>query len=159
MKNIHYFMSKNKTLRILSVAGFAAIAAVVAFLWYNARLFFDESLYVEKDSYEYKLLISDSIKAIPVFKPISDTVRYHYSAGDGNKPQSDSLEYETLESRETVLDFYRQYLISQGYGLQQPESNSEENIIYGNAREDFNVYVRALPAKNEVIIYHQQIDE
>ena len=152
-------MSKNKNFLIFSIAILAAIAAVVGSLWYNARFFFDESLYVEKDSYEYNLLISDSIKDMPVHKPITDTVRYHYGAGDGNKPQSDSLEYETHEPRESVLEFYRQYLVSQGYVLLQPESNSEENIIYGNSREDFNVYVRALQGKNEVIVYHQQIYE
>ncbi len=141
------------------MAVLVAVAAVIGFLWYNARLFFDESLYVKKNSYEYKLLISDSIKALPVYKPITDTVRYHYSAGDGNKPQSDSLEYETPEPRGAVLEFYRQYLVSQGYALSQPESNSEENIIYGDAHENFNVYVRATRDKNEVTVYHQQVYE
>lgn len=150
-------MSKNRYFLLLSIATLIAAAGIFGILWYNARLIFDESIYVTEDTYEYNLLISDSIKAMPVYKPILGTVRYHYSAGDGNKPQSDSLEFETPITGQDIQSFYRQYLISMGYMLQQPESGSEESNIYGGQRENFSIYVREFEGKNEVIIYHQQI--
>lgn len=153
-----YPVITDKTWQLVSATGFVVIAAAVAFLCYNAKLVFDESLYVIKDSYAYKLLISDSVKAVPVYEPIVETVRYHYSAGDGNKPHSDSVEYMTPEPKGAVLEYYRQFLSSQGYIPLQAESTLGANITYSNSEEKFNIGVLIQQGNNKVVVFHRQID-
>jgi hypothetical protein len=109
-----------------------AVIVYVAFYFYYAKLIFDESLYVEKGTHEFDMLISGSVKELPVMKAIDGFVKYHYSAGDGNNPQSDSLEFGAEQSTDDVLKFYTHYLAGQGYTPQQPENVSDNNMIFGN---------------------------
>jgi hypothetical protein len=146
---------KNKTLLLSSVFILVTAAIVyVAFYFYDANLIFDESLIVEKGTREFEMLISDSVKNLPVPQAKEGSVKYHYSAGDGNKPQSDSLEFDTEQSKDDVLQFYAKYLQDQGYTPQQPENVSDNNVIFGNEGEIFNVYVETMENRNQVTVYH-----
>jgi len=146
---------KTKTLVLSSsFVLFIAVAVYIAYYFYYANLIFDESLYVEKDSREFELLISESVKSLPVMDAIKGSVKYHYSAGDGNKPQSDSLEFETEKQKAEILQYYSTYLQGKGYIPQQPEYISENNVIFGNEKEIFNVYVETVNNINQVAIYH-----
>lgn len=150
-------MMKNKTLLLSSIFILVTTAIVyVAFYFYYASLVFDESLYVEKGSREFNMLISKSVKKLPVMHAKAGTVKYHYSAGDGNKPQSDSLEFDTEQSKDDVLKFYTKYLQDQGYVPQQLENVSDNNVILGNEDEVFNVYVETIENISQVTIYHLQ---
>lgn len=152
--------SKNKTkykkLLIFTATIVISVAGILWFLWYNISLMFEESLTVEKNTYAYRLLITDSVKALPIHKPIAASVRYHYSVGDGPKPGSDSLEYDTFVNKEQILKAYRDYFLSQGYERLQPPPYAEESIDYGNDQESFNVDVREMQGRSEVVIYHLQ---
>jgi hypothetical protein len=87
----------------------------VAIYFYYANLIFDESLYLEKGTHEFDMLISDSVKKLPVIQAIERSVKSHYSAGDGNKPLSDSLEFDTEQLKDDMLKFYTNCLAGRGY--------------------------------------------
>ncbi len=147
---------------MLVVAGSSVLALViflVTLYWYHVKLFFDESLYVEKGSYQYELLISDSIKSLPVFEALPNSVRYHYSSGDGNKPQSDSLEYQSKQPKKAILDFYKRVLEERGYQPRHAEYVTDNNLIYGDEKKQFVVYVRDLGSTKDVSVDHQEIKD
>lgn len=145
---------KNKIIkRIINLSLFALLCTGLV-LYFFFDLYLTEDIYVEKGSYKYSLLISEPIKKVPVYKPRIGSVKYHYSAGDGNKPQSDSLEFDTNEPKQSILDFYQKYLYAQGYKPTQPDNVTNNNIIFGSDTDTFNVYVHEKPELNEVTIYH-----
>jgi len=133
------------------------LATAIWAFYYHARLYLNESLYVEQGSYPYKLLISDSIKSLPAFEPIAGSVKYHYSAGDGNKPQSDSLEFDSKEQTKGILTFYSNVLTKKGYRPVQAEYSTDHNVILGSAKETFNIYVDSGANVRQVTIYHLEV--
>ncbi len=86
------------------------VLAVVAFGVYF-KWVFSESLYFDKASLKYRLLVADSVKRAPVF---GSNLRYHYSAGDSARPGASSVFFSTGDTREEIVERYRDYYSTQG---------------------------------------------
>lgn len=137
-------MKKTKKI-ILSISGFILflLAAWSINWWYHAKLIFNDANDLQRDSYEFNLLVSDSMKKMPAHNPITGTVKYHYNAG-GAIGTSDELRFNTLLPPETIFKFYKGYFESNGYISKHPDYVTQKNIIYGNDDHTFNVYIEIL---------------
>jgi len=143
--------------KYLIITVVALSAAYAAYYYYIAQLLFKDSLYVVKDTREFNLLISRALKIMPVMEgAASGSVKYRYGGGDGNNPQSDSLEFFIQAPVADVLQYYTRYFQSKGYASRQQRNGSPNNVMFGNGIEVFNVNVKPTSPENRVTIYHLQ---
>ncbi len=91
---------------LLAVLVLAFVAFGVYFKWV-----FSESLYFDKASLKYRLLVADAIKQAPVY---GENPRYHYTAGDGSRPGGSSVFFSTSDTRDEILERYRDYYSKRG---------------------------------------------
>jgi len=97
---------------------------------------FSESLYFDKASLKYYLLVDNAVKQAPVY---GDKVRYHYSAGDGSKLGSSSLFFVTRKTKKELLDRYRRHYEKQKASMSKESDGwhikTTQGILYLRIRE------------------------
>lgn len=95
---------------LLPLAGIA----LACFAFYNIRLLFLESLYMQRGTYAYLLTVSSLIKNVPEVRSTGEAVFYS-SAGDGPKLPEDEIRYTSSAEPSLVKRQIAAYLHSRGY--------------------------------------------
>ena len=110
-----------------SILGWSVITLFVLIfvLYYHAKLILNESLYVEKATYPYYVVIPKEIRILPLLKPSNSPV-YFYSASDGHQPTTAEVSYQTSDNENNIIRFYNNYFTSLGYEkIGQPEGGGK----------------------------------
>ncbi len=103
-------LSGSKVVMIRTLFGMIVFATVVAFAIYFKWLFSD-SLYFDKNSLKYRLLVPEAVRQAPVF---GFDPCYYYSAGDGNWVGGSAVSFVTREGREALVARYGEYYTARG---------------------------------------------
>lgn len=110
-----------------SILGWSVITIFVLIfvLYYHAKLILNESLYVEKATYPYYVVIPKEIRILPLLKPSNSPV-YFYSASDSHKPTIAEVSYQTSDNENNIISFYDNYFTSLGYEkISKPEGGDK----------------------------------
>ena len=114
--NPRYSKSRPKG-RAWVLVGVGGFALLLAFFYYVLTLALSESLYTERGSFAYYLLIPDVIQDVPLVDVVGG-VTFHNSAGDGPKPPSSSIEYHSRAEEAVLRAAVEAFLESRGFTKQ-----------------------------------------
>jgi|WetSurMetagenome_2_1015567.scaffolds.fasta_scaffold07798_8 hypothetical protein len=73
-----------------------------------------QSIFAEKYSYFYFLLIPSIIKEVPLLKPVGSPT-YYSRPLDGLKPDIKAVYYQTQADKQETIKFYKDYFVKNGY--------------------------------------------
>lgn len=115
-------MMRRKWVYAGSVA--AALIVTAAGMWYVSRIVFAESLYTEKGTLAYWMVVrSNIIRGFP--KPgLIGEERYYYSCGDGPKPAAEGVLFSTSNNRTQIYGEADRFLKEMGFSKVSSESEA-----------------------------------
>ncbi len=128
-------MRNNVILAVSITTVCITIIAVLAYCLFSLLL--SESVYAKKGSFLYYATFPPGIvRNFPLVEVRGD-VAYHYSVGDGPKPQSFTLSYS---SRMNVSDLHllaQGYLVEHGFGLSRHQDSTPVVTYERSANSDY----------------------
>ena len=98
--------------KALIICGILIFASGVGL--YSLMLAFTESLYVERGSYAYYLLIPSFIKNVPQPQIVGEP-EYYSSCGDGPKPMATGVSFYSKDLKSELFDQINRYAVAAGY--------------------------------------------
>ncbi len=89
--------------------------------WYFS-LVFNESLYFQKNSLKYYMLIPDELREIPLFNNKEEA--YYYSSGDGATTGRTAVSYDSILEKDKIIEKYSLYFKKQKGTMKMTENGS-----------------------------------
>ncbi|MCF6253086.1 MAG: hypothetical protein L3J75_17735 [Methylococcaceae bacterium] len=95
---------------------------VCLFIGWYFSLVFNESLYFQKNSLKYYMLIPDELREIPLFNNKEEA--YYYSSGDGATTGRTAVSYNSILEKDKIIEKYSLYFKKQKGTLNMTENGS-----------------------------------
>lgn len=105
------------------LSGILGIGILLALAYYLVNLVLAESLYTERGTIAYHLLIADVIQDVPLVG-IAGEPQFHSSAGDGPKPPSSSIHYRSRADEAAIRQEIGAFLRAGGFAVQGAEEDN-----------------------------------
>ena len=120
------------------------ILAVCALAAYSLMLAFTEDLSFKRWSLAHFLFTPSFIEHLPRPQMIGEA-EYHHSSGDGPKPMSEGISFQSSASKSEILNQFDQYLSHRGYVR---DSGSADFLDYQYSRGGDKFYFSIEPSND-----------